>query len=270
MIEGLKKHWGFYIVACRDANGVGVSDLHLAMEELGRYREFEIDLRSSQQQARRNKTNREIAGKILRKVLAARIVVLELFLQLVVEIDGAVQEKHKRIWLLFQLSDRLGSDPGLHPFVRIMINCLGNASNEALLELIGRLGDIRRKYFRFSRFILGLDEAQVAARLYRHTFLSSDNKTYRSIFRETVAIFTELGTTQLVVSGTGLSLKEMEDAMASGVSKPRQIKLFHQLGMFDTWPKLERLLQRYVFPSLLESPSGKRLQQRVREYLLGR
>jgi hypothetical protein len=72
------------------------------------------------------------------------------------------------------------------------------------------------------------------------------------------------------VSGTGLSLADLEDAMAPGVSKPAKVKLFHQLGMFDTWPKLEQFLRRYIPASILETPSGYRLQQRMQEYLLGR
>ena len=56
--------------------------------------------------------------------------------------------------------------------------------------------------------------------------------------------------------------------MASGVSKPAgAVKLFHQLGMFDTLPKLKPFLEHYLPASILESPSGYRLQQRIREYL---
>jgi hypothetical protein len=58
--------------------------------------------------------------------------------------------------------------------------------------------------------------------------------------------------------------------MASGVSKPGAVMLFHQLGMFDTWPKLKPFLERYIPASILETPSGYRLQVRIREYLLGR
>jgi hypothetical protein len=48
-----------------------------------------------------------------------------------------------------------------------------------------------------------------------------------------------------IVSGTDLSLADLEDD-ASGVSKPNAVQLFHELGMFDTWPKLKSFLERYV------------------------
>jgi len=40
----------------------------------------------------------------------------------------------------------------------------------------------------------------------------------------------------VVVSGTGLSLEELREAIASGVSKD-DIFVFHDLGMFETWEK---------------------------------
>jgi hypothetical protein len=54
------------------------------------------------------------------------------------------------------------------------------------------------------------------------------------------------------------------------VSKQGTFALFHQLGMFDTWPKMRSFVERYIPASILETPSGYRLQQRMREYLVGR
>jgi hypothetical protein len=74
-----------------------------------------------------------------------------------------------------------------------------------------------------------------------------------------------------IVSGTGLSLGDLRDSTASGVSKsPESVRVFHELGMFDTWPKLKKFLERYTPASFLETPSGYCLQLRIREYLLGR
>jgi hypothetical protein len=73
------------------------------------------------------------------------------------------------------------------------------------------------------------------------------------------------------VSGTGLSLGDLHDSAASGVSKLGVgVKVFYKLGMFNTWSKLNDFLERYIPTSFLESPSGYRLQQRIQEYLLGR
>jgi hypothetical protein len=271
MLEGLTKYWGFYLVAVRDVNGVGIRDLHDALVEVDMYEEWMSDLHALPpgQRASQNKVNSLIASKCLQKVLAARIVVFQLFLDLAILVDGKLQEKHKRIWLLFQLSDGLGG--ALHPFVRIIRNCLRHASHDALDILVGRLNDIRDNCLLESHFIVGLDEAQHAARLYPYSFISSTNNgVFRSIIHEMVTVFTK-SSIKLVVSGTGLSPGDLRDAMGSGVSKPaEEVEVFHKLGMFDTWPKLKPFLERYVPASILKSRSGHRLQQRIREYLQGR
>ncbi len=277
MLEGLTKYWGFYLVAIPDVTGVGVPDLEDALDEVSLFHpEWVSDLKKLDigERAAQEKVNSRIVSEHLRKVLAARVVVFQLFLQLAIQVHGSLQEKHRRIWLLFQLSDEPVPSSGLHPFLCIS-DCLCRASNEALDALVERLNDIRHEYLQHSPFILGLDNAQWASRLYPCSFISStDPDEFRSIFREIVKVFTK-SPVKLIVSGSGesgLSLAEFEEgAMASGVSKSVEaVQLFHKLGMFDTWPKLKSFLERYVPASILESPSGYRLQKRMREYLQGR
>jgi hypothetical protein len=69
-------------------------------------------------------------------------------------------------------------------------------------------------------------------RLYPRSFISStDPVKFRSIIREIVKVSTKLPI-KPIVSGTGLPLPELEDPMASGVSKPAEaVQLFHKLGM---------------------------------------
>jgi hypothetical protein len=76
--------------------------------------------------------------------------------------------------------------------------------------------------------MIGLDEAQHAIRFYPHSFTSFVNpEGLRSTVRG--AVITKLPG-RLVVSGTGLLLMELQDAMASGVSNPfGAIAWFHKL-----------------------------------------
>ena len=272
-MEALTIYWGFYLVATPDVNGVGIRDLHDALDLVAAYRQWVPDLRAlaPEECTAQNNINNQIASRAFRRVLAARIVVFQLFLQVAIQIDGCLQEKHKRIWLLFQLFDQLHSQGGgLHPFIQI-INKLRNASDDALDSLINRLNGIIDDYFPCSRLILAIDEAQWAARLYPHSGMSSSCPgAFRSIIRNMVKVFTKVPV-KLVVSGTGVSLADLEDNVASGVGKPlHTVKVFHELGMFDTWPKLMNFFGRYVPASFLENSSGYRLQQRMQEYLLGR
>jgi hypothetical protein len=230
-------------------------------------RTVDIRKRAAQQAA-----NRKILSKHLRKVLAARIVVFQLFLQLAIDVDGKLQEKHKHIWLLFQLSDEpvtpTGDNSDEHPFVRI-ISCLHRASDRAIDTLVRRLCVVRHEFSLDSPFVLGLDEAQKASRMYPHSFIfSTKPDTFRSIICEVFKVFTELRF-KLVVSSTDPSPVGVENAMI-GVSQPLAVELFHELGMFDTWPKLKSFLECYIPASILESQSGKCLVRRMQEYLPGR
>ncbi|KAF8326242.1 hypothetical protein F5887DRAFT_1144981 [Amanita rubescens] len=273
IMEALTKYWGFYLVATPDANGVGIRDLHDALELVANYQEWVPDLRplAPEERTVQNGINNQIAYRAFRRVLAARIVVFELFLQVATQIDGSLQAKHKRIWLLFQLFDRLNPQRiGSHPFIQI-INKLRNASNDALDALVNRLDVIIKKYSLHSELILGLDEAQWAARSYPYSGMSSSNSgAFRSIIREMVKAFTK-APVKIVVSGTAVLLADLDDSVASGVGKPaHKFKMFHELGMFDTWPKLKLFLERYVPASILNTPSWRCLQKRMQEYLRGR
>jgi hypothetical protein len=269
MLEGLTKYWGFYLVASVGVTGVGVRDLQEVLDEFPQNTEWVSDLKTIDKgkRAAQQAVNSRVVSKHLRKVLAARIVVFQFFLQLAIEVDGKLQEKHKHIWLLFQLSDEAVPHSGKrHPFLRI-ISCLRRASDEALDALVKRLYSIRHNFLSDSRFVLGLDEAQQALRMYPHSFISFTNPDiFQSIIREVFKVTTRLPI-KLVVSGSRLSLAEVEDTMASRVSKRAAVHLFHKLGMFDTLPKLKSFLERYIPASILESESGKCLQQRMQEYL---
>jgi hypothetical protein len=271
-LEGLTKFWGLYFVAARDNNGVGVNDLEAALGDVGQYEDWTVDVRLYEGQDRtdRNKYNIYISNRAIRKVVAARLVVFRSFLQLAKARNGNVGPEHQRHWLLFQLSNPLPGFETPHPFVT-MKECLERASDDALTTLIKDFEQIRMQYFPESRFTIALDEAQHAVRLHRFCFLSSGQPTkFRSILREIVKVFSIL-TVKIVVSGTGLSLEEVEDALNSSVGKPLgQFETFVELGMFDDPPKLETTLRRYIPSPILESPSGKSLQMRIREYLPGR
>lgn len=275
ILESLTVYWGFYFVATPDGNGVGIRDLQYTLEGLTLNADWEddLDIDDKDRAGRRRKsaTNHRIATRAFRKVLAARIVAFELFLEAVIEVDKKLESKHKHYWLLFQLNLQ-AEFKNRHPVVQIMKDCLHGASNDALEQLIDRLPGICAKYIPATHFIVAVDEAQQAVRKYPHSFVSTtDDRKYRSVIREIANVFTAQPLEiKLVVSGTGVTMDDLRDSVASGVSKRSTVSLYHDLGMFDTWSKLKEFLKRYLPAKFLESPSGLRLQQRMREYLLGR
>lgn len=265
----LSTHWGFYFVAAPDGNGVGVGDVSQALDSLLQYREWvpDLDLVPAEDRSLLSFINGQIVFKQIGKVFAARIAVFKLFLDVARSVDGGLQEKHKLLWLRFQLSDPKGAAP--HPFVSI-IEQLERASEEAITQLIKEITQICDDQLRSEApFIIALDEAQRATRRYPRCSISSEQQHFRSIIRDISKLFTENLSTKLIVSGTGLSLPDLQDAMASGVSKAAPVKQHFELGTFD-WPKLDYFLRKYVPGPTLETASWQHLQVRMREYLLGR
>jgi hypothetical protein len=267
-------------VATVDTNHVGVGDMKAAISAVSNYPDWTEDLRNcaADQRAAREASNRRITTKVLMKVLAARMIVFELFLELAVKMDGQLQEKHTHAWLMFQISNVLNrSNPDQHPFIQVNNECLGGASPEALVALVGRLRSIRTKYFpSAAHFFLVVDEAQVAAASSPYAFLScNDGAKPRSLLREVIRVGADLGNPiiKLIVSGTGLSLETVNEVLASGVGKPATdggFDVFHDVGSFGTQESQRAYLDRYVPQSVLASSSGQILCKRICNWLLGR
>jgi hypothetical protein len=164
----------------------------------------------------------------------------------------------------------------LHPFLEVNFDCLGGADPDALRTIVGRLTAIRRKYFQNdSRFILALDEAQVAARSYPLAFMSSKKpKKSPAILRKIVSVWANLHfpTVKFIISGTGLSLASVNEVLASGVGKPAAegFLVYHDVGTFNSEKSQRAYLAQYVPQALLISPSGIALCKRMHNWLLGR
>src|SRR5262245_14750055 len=104
-MEGLCQNWGFYFVASPDTNSIGISDVKDALASFRDYTAWTevlpTQLEYPRERASCQGTNEAIARKAFMKVLAARVVVFEEFLELAVRIDGHI---HKHAWLMFQMS----------------------------------------------------------------------------------------------------------------------------------------------------------------------
>jgi hypothetical protein len=102
-------HWGFYFAVLPDGHGVGTRDLEYALAEVAsdpRWTEDLCSLHDAGEHVGKSKTDGLItSSRPLKKVLAAWIVVFQLFLELVIELDRKLEERHKHAWLFFQLSN---------------------------------------------------------------------------------------------------------------------------------------------------------------------
>jgi len=202
------------------------------------------------------------------------VVVFEQFLELAIQMDGHLQQRHKHPWLTFQLSNLLDpNDCDIHPSNKID---LGGAAPDALRTPVRqRLSTIRTKSFHHDpRFFFVLDEAQVAARSSPSAFVSSkDLSKPQSILRAIINVWVALSlpNNPFIVSGTGLSLDTVNEDLSSRVGKPTQgFDVFHDIGSFDTEGSQRAYLDHYIPQSLLTSTTGIALCKRMVDWLLGR
>lgn len=80
MVEGFSNNWGFYIVALRDEQVMGSTDLASAIHDLSRKTGFKVlDGKSSDQQA----INETLAVNAGRRILLSRLIAFNFFLDLV-------------------------------------------------------------------------------------------------------------------------------------------------------------------------------------------
>ncbi|KAK2467902.1 hypothetical protein APHAL10511_000197 [Amanita phalloides] len=271
LLQCLTRHWGFYFPSGKDAHGVGVSDMYTALMSLDSYPGWTSNLQSLPQRERMacETRNKQISSRKLQKVFAARAIVFRLFLGLCEEVNGESTEKDKHLWLKFQLSEAINPNTirPAHPFVRV-IAVLNKVPSDVLTGIPGLLINIQDQYFAGEPIVYVIDEAQVAVRTHPSAFLSSGTQRPRSILREIIRVASGYPV-KLVVSGTCLSLEDVESTLVSGVSK-RNVDLVHRLGGFDSWKSMEPFIRRYVPSTVLDTKEGAMLQYRIRQYLTGR
>lgn len=74
----------------------------------------------------------------------------------------------------------------------------------------------------------------------------------------------------MVVAGTGISKDVVDRAMASAIMKESKYRWCSDTGAFDDIQSQRRYILKYLPTSLIESPSGRRLLERIGYWLRGR
>jgi hypothetical protein len=125
-------------------------------------------------------------------------------------------------------------------------------------------------HYRLTQLYLVLDEAQRPARLFKDAYRSAvDTLMERPILREIVAAWDISG--YKIVSGTGLSIKEVQDAVQSQVVKPDiPWRTCTKTGAFDVCQAQSCYISRYLPPHLVHDASGQALLHRCWSWLHGR
>jgi hypothetical protein len=137
-------------------------------------------------------------------------------------------------------------------------------------EAIRLMAHINHDYISAPLYFV-LDEAQIPARLYREAYRSDAKpSTERPILREILSAWKI--TPYIIVSGTGLSEKEVQDVVGSQVAKTdiQEWLTCTNTGAFDSLEVQSAYISRYLPHHLVQSDSGQLLLRRCWSWLRGR
>ncbi|KAK1235309.1 hypothetical protein PQX77_001467 [Marasmius sp. AFHP31] len=126
-----------------------------------------------------------------------------------------------------------------------------------------------------------IDEAQDAAEAFPHAFRSALGLTSRPALRQLVVIWgNDLQTMAanngvdfswtFIITGTGMSVNLVRDAIASTSAKHGPFSDFHSIGAFEQEAEQVTYIRKYVPQCVLETSSGKLLVERMGFWLTGR
>jgi hypothetical protein len=268
LFEGLVKHWGLYFT-CADKQVLGSNDMNFVLQNLPTAMGFTTEL-STTDPCRELKHNREIARRRFLQVLTARLLVLHIFLEEVRAINPKRLDIYRERWLILQLRPMEVVEKDIFQSLTVILN---KASN-TFLGVHGEEGEacrlsveIRKRFIPHKLYLV-LDEAQVPARSLRAS--AAEPSIQRPILREILSAW-EQQRYIIVVAGTGLSVKEMKEAVGSRIVKPDiPWRTRTHTGAFDSREAQSDYVSRYLPPHLVQSDSGRLLLQRCWSWLRGR
>ncbi|RDB22393.1 hypothetical protein Hypma_010467 [Hypsizygus marmoreus] len=297
LLEGLCENWGFYFTSLVDSSLLGSSDVQNSIRSyVPDSPEFRPNLPAvgSPQYDSALSANRHQAGRIFSQVFLARLLVFDLF----VDVMNQLRERDdpqvmlcKQRWLLLQLQPSL-----LHPRIWDVFdhlttklshatNAYINTTTKTLLALVRQkcidtapsptcgASTIKTPSMNQTPLFCVLDEAQYAATQHCSAFKSEDGRAHRPILREIVRTWEGQSCGHgmfMVVAGTGISKDVVDQAMSSAIMKDSKYRWCSDTGAFDDLHVQRRYLEKYLPPSLISTNSGKRLMERIGYWLHGR
>lgn len=287
LLEGLCEYWGFYFTSLVDSSLLGSSDVQNSIRtyvpDSPHFRTTLPQVNSSNYE-KALKTNRDNANRIFSQVFLARLMIFDLFAEVMDQHRARHTDQHvyRYRWLLLQLQPSL-----IHPQVwDVFDHMVGklslaadsyiNSKTKALLarvrkfctdDSIGSLHPAQTPLF------CVLDEAQYAATEHCSAFRSNNGDAHRPILREIVRAWEGQSFGQgvfMVVAGTGISKDVVDQAVASAIMKDSKYRWCSDTGAFDDIEVQRRYILKYIPQSLIDTRSGRHLLERMWYWLRGR
>ncbi|GLB43053.1 putative expressed protein [Lyophyllum shimeji] len=291
LLEGLCSSWGFYFTSLVDSSLLGSTDvqnsIRLYIPDSPGFKTTLPALGSLHYESAVSR-NRVIANRIFSQLFLARLIVFDLFVEVMNELkasDDTRSTVYKQRWLLLQLRPSLIHTQIWDIFDDLTVKFADvtdsyiNGTTKALLARVRKLcvdktpsGTPTISTHQTPIFCV-LDEAQYAATQHCMAFRSDDGSANRPVLREIVRAWEGQSSGQgvfMVVAGTGISKDVVDRAMSSAIMKESKYRWCSDTGAFDDLEIQRRYIEKYLPPSLLSTASGKRLLDRIGYWLHGR
>jgi hypothetical protein len=105
LLEGLCRQWGFYFVAKPNSTGIGSHDLWQIVSDFSivhNYREEEAAHEKNPKNTAAIKHMQATAKRGFAQLLLARFLLLNLLIVEAQQVQGGLNENHRRLWILLQ------------------------------------------------------------------------------------------------------------------------------------------------------------------------
>lgn len=288
LFEGLARNWGFYFSAAVDTAQLGSADIQDLIEKrIPRSKDFTKSLPESSAVNFMDllEHNRNIVQRRFSQVVLARLLCFHEFLRAAKHRLGEnFEREQKRLkldWLILQLFPDSLTSTGYETAGDIFVTLandmqlandhfLKNAIDTTISKINHMLYPIAGAQVGFHKLFFVLDEAQELATRGFSSFRAADGVTRRSSLRDVSLNLRSIPGITTIISGTGLSLKEVQQTLETGVEKELRFRTLHNTGWFGDKAAQLRYLKLYLPQEYLDSEQGRRLSSRIATWLCGR
>ncbi|KAJ6617930.1 hypothetical protein B0H10DRAFT_2189744 [Mycena sp. CBHHK59/15] len=263
--EGLCQHWGFYFTSALEGNP-GSCDMfcvindYLPSQNSG-FRQF-LPSPSSHTFSEDFQKNVAVAHRLFRAVLLARLLVLEMFSELIHAIG--VSAYHKRSWLILQLLPGSMVSLDIFAFLLMKLRRTDDGHNRDNIDRLSH--SLRRMYGEDFHLFCVIDEAQVAARQLEDAFQENGQKY--PILREIMSCIEAhfpLHELSFLVAGIQVPKHSVQTK-----DNAARLRWCSDTGGFDDEQVQRNYVLRYLPPSFATSDSGDFFLKRLWQWCRGR
>ncbi|KAG6872270.1 hypothetical protein C0995_011369 [Termitomyces sp. Mi166 len=268
LLEGLCHKWGFYFTSLVDSSLLGSSDVQNSIRHyVPDSHNFKSTLppTGSPRCEPSLNNNRQIANRIFSRLFLARLLVFNLFVDVMNDLDleilnDAQATLYKQRWLLLQLQPNLIHSKIWDIFddiTRKLSQASESYINTTIRTLLSRVRKLCVDKTALSSdeahqtpIFCVLDEAQYAATQHCSAFRSENGAAHRPILREIVRAWESQTSGQgvfMVVAGTGISKDVVDQAMASAIMKESKYRWCSDTGAFDDKAIQRRYIEKHRF-----------------------